>query len=312
LNVTPSNGVLTASFTHPATGRAVTVKGAVLQNPKGFLPLLSGGSFLGTNQGGYLWLADRFYVEQPTNPNPARLAWIPSGSFIMGSPATEVERSFDETQHRVTLTVGFFMGKTEVTQAEYASLMEDNPSTSTCPVVSVSWENATNYCARLTEQEQLNGRLPEGWKYRLPTEAEWEYACRAGTETAFHYGSSLLSGMANFDGRLEYDGVTGFAYNFSGIFLNQTTPVASYATNAFGLADMHGNVWEWCGDWYGFYPGGDETDPQGAASSPNASRVVRGGGFTDDAWACRSACRGSYPSSYYPNIGFRIVLSPLP
>jgi formylglycine-generating enzyme required for sulfatase activity len=312
LSVTPSNGLLTASFIHPATGKAVTVKGAVLQNQQGFRPLLSGGWFLGTNQGGYLWMGERFYVEQPTNPNPARLAWIPSGSFLMGSPATEVERSFDETQHRVTLTTGFFMGKTEVTHAEYASLMENSPSDSSNPMVSVTWENATNYCARLTQLEQASGRLPEGWSYRLPTEAEWEYACRAGTETAFHYGSSLLSGMANFNGRLEYDGVTGFSDNFSGIFLNQTTPVASYATNAFGLSDMHGNVWEWCGDWYGFYPGGDETDPQGAASSPNASHVVRGGGFTDDAWACRSACRGSYPSSFYPNVGFRIVLSPLP
>ena len=118
------------------------------------------------------------------------------------------------------------------------------------PVEQVTWFDATNYCALLTERERLAGRLPEGYVYRLPTEAEWEYACRAGTTSAFHYGPALRSGMANFRGRYEYDSLVGTTENPAGIWLGRTTEVGSYAPNAWGLYDMHGNVWEWCQDWW--------------------------------------------------------------
>src|ERR1035438_6723839 len=150
------------------------------------------------------------------------MAWIPCGTFTMGSPTSEVERYSDETQHTVTLTKGFYMGKYAVTQGEYLALIGSNPSWYTPangysqdlnrPVEQVSWADGTNYCAHLTQQEQAAGRLPSGWVYRLPTESEWEYACRAGTTTAFNFGSAIHGGMANFYSYLEYDASVGDIY----------------------------------------------------------------------------------------------------
>jgi len=141
------------------------------------------------------------------------------------------------------------------------------------------------------------GRVPSGWGYRLPTEAEREYACRAGTTTAFHFGSAIHGGMANFYDYYEYDAAIGDIYvaNPSVPCLPRTTTVGSYAPNAFGLYDMHGNVWEWCQDWYGSYPTGSVTDPQGPASG--SDRVGRGGGWNWSGRGCRSAVRCSYGSS---------------
>ena len=248
----------------------------------------------------------------------ANMVFIPPGTFVMGSPASEALRDSYETQHTVTLTKGFCMGKYAVTQGEYLALMGSNPSYFAPahgysqdlyrPVEQVSWNDATAYCAQLTAQEQLAGRLPAGWVYRLPTESEREYACRAGTNTAFHYGSALRSGMANFYGYYEYDASVGYIYNGSGIYLGRTTAVGSYTPNAWGLHDMHGNVWEWCRDWYGTYPTGSVIDPQGAPSG--SSRVVRGGCWCYDGGFCRSAFRGAYPSLWYADIGFRVVLAP--
>ena len=160
-------------------------------------------------------------------------------------------------------------------------------------------------------RSRRGGLIPTNYVYRLPTESEWEYACRAVTTTAFYLGSGLHSGQANFDGLDEYDASVGTIYNPSGIYLAQTTPVGSYAANPWGLYDMIGNVWEWCQDWFQIYPEGSVIDPQGAASG--SSRVIRGGDWVYSAWLCRSAFRndGFPPDSSLYRIGFRVVLAPI-
>ena len=273
--------------------------------------------------------APRFYrafaQQVPTNAVTTNMVWIPPGTFVMGSPTSEAGRFSDETQHTVTLTQGFYMGKYAVTQGEYLALMGSNPSYFTTrdyngnpippdlnrPVEQVSWDDATNYCAHLTQQEQAAGRLPAGWVYRLPTESEREYACRAGTTTAFHYGNALHGGMANFYDYYEYDASIGDIYfsNPAVPWLARTTAVGSYQPNAWGLYDMHGNVWGWCRNWYGSYPTGSVTDPQGPSSG--SYRVFRGGGWDYGGRCCRSAYRSYYyPSGRSDSIGFRVVLAP--
>jgi formylglycine-generating enzyme required for sulfatase activity len=193
--------------------------------------------------------------------------------------------------------------------------MGSNPSAFagdlTLPVETVSWIDATNYCGVLTQQERAGGLIPTNYVYRLPTESEWEYADRARTTTAFYLGSSLHSGQANFNGRYEYDASGGTIINPSGIYLQKTTADGSYAANGWGLYDMIGNVFEWCQDWYGAYPAGSVTDPQGAVMG--SYRGFRGGNWRDFAWNCKSAFRGSYgygPGSRSNVIGFRVVLAP--
>jgi formylglycine-generating enzyme required for sulfatase activity len=266
-----------------------------------------------------------FAQQVPTNVVTMNMVWISPGTFVMGSPTSEAGRSSAETQHTVTLTKGFYMGNYAVTQGEYLALIGSNPSYFTTrdlngntippdlnrPVEEVSWIDATNYCAHLTQQEQAAGRLPTGWVYRLPTESEREYACRAGTTTAFHYGNALHGGMANFYDYYEYDAAIGDIYvsNPSVPWLARTTTVGSYQPNAWGLYDVHGNVWEWCRDWYGSYPTGSVTDPQGPVSG--SSRVIRGGDWNYYAYYCRSAQRDGYNPSYRISyIGFRVVLAP--
>jgi len=263
--------------------------------------------------------APRFYQafsqQVPTNVVTTNMVWIAPGTFVMGSPTSEVLRGSDETQHTVTLTQGFYMGKYEVTQREYLALMGSNPSLFTGdlnrPVEYVYWSDATNYCGHLTQQERGAGRLPTGWVYRLPTESEWEYACRAGTTTAFGFGSAIHGGTANFDDSHEYDAAIGdiLLSNPTVPWLDRTTAVGSYQPNAWGLYDMHGNVFEWCRDWYGTYPTGSVTDPPGP---PSGSYFVRrGGGWGSYGSYCRSAYRyysiSSRRGSY---IGFRVVLAP--
>lgn len=245
----------------------------------------------------------------PINPPaPAGMVWIPGGTFEMGSPTNEVERWSDEVQHTVTVS-GFYMSRYELTQREYLAVVGSNPSYFTSdlnhPVEQVTWIDATNYCHLLNIRE---GRLRSGWLYRLPTEAQWEYACRAGTRTPFPYGQNLLSGMANFDGRQEYIGGVGYRYNPSGIYVGRTTAVGSYQPNGFGLYDMQGNVSEWCLDWFDTYPTGSVVNPRGPALG--SYLVLRGGHWGRSGGYCRSAQRRNYGANYsYFSVGFRLVLA---
>jgi formylglycine-generating enzyme required for sulfatase activity len=222
--------------------------------------------------------------------------WCPAGAFMMGSPVGEKDRNDNETLHRVTLSKGFWMLETEVTQLMWLSVMGTEPSHfkgDQRPVESVSWDDCQEYVKKLNELlagTHLAGTpvAPAGFKFSLPTEAQWEYACRADTTTIYSFGDTLSQKQANFDG-------------------GQTKDVGSYPANAWGLKDMHGNVCEWCLDSYGDYPNGAVTDP--VSLQQGSSRVIRGGGWSPYAEDCRSAYRDSYdPSRRYYDIGLRLSL----
>ncbi|MFZ9856168.1 MAG: formylglycine-generating enzyme family protein, partial [Limisphaerales bacterium] len=236
----------------------------------------------------------RFYraVGDAKPVGPAGFVWIPPGTFVMGSPVGELDRDPDEVQHTVTLTQGFWLSDHETTQAEYQAVMGDNISWfrgDTLPVEQVSWDDAVLYCQKLTERERAAGRITAQQAYRLPTEAEWEYAARAGT-TGIRYG--------------ELDAIAWYIGN-SG---SQTRPVKQKQPNAWGLYDMMGNVWEWCGDWYGEYPIGSMTDPVGPALG--SYRVCRGGSWFYSARGVRSAKRVRNEPAFRMNfLGFRPALS---
>jgi len=249
---------------------------------------------------------------------PTNMAWVEPGTFVMGSPTNEAARGADEIQHSVTQTNGFYIAKYLVTQGAYLALMNTNPSyyntnnlftqDLTRPVEQVSWYDASNFCQKLTQQAQAAGQVFTNWSYRLPSEAEWEYACRAGTITPLYYGSNLFSGMANFDGNYQYIGGFGTSNNPSGTFLDRTTSVGSYQPNAWGLYDMAGNVSEWCQDWYGAYPTNAVTNPLGPATG--TERVLRGGALNSIGADCRSADRdATEPAFGFNTVGFRVVLS---
>ncbi len=265
----------------------------------------------------------RFYraVSIPA-PSDTNLVFVQPGTFTMGSPRSEALRQSegqDETQHGVTISRGFWMEKYPVTQGQYLAVVGSNPSyysasngypdDLTRPAEQVRWVDATNYCAMRTAQDQAAGMIPTNYLYRLPTESEWEYTRRAGTTTAFYLGSALHSGEANFNGHLEYDAALGEITNSSGIWLEMTTPVGSYAANGWGFYDMIGNVFEWCLDWFGTYPRGDVTDPKGPVTGDD--RVLRGGCYYGNGYICRAAERRALrPTDSAPNcVGFRIVLA---
>jgi len=262
-------------------------------------------------------IGEKIGQERDDNSLNLSLVWCPPGKFTMGSPKSELGREDFEFQVRVTLTKGFWLRKHEVTQGEYERIIGTNPSghsasghskadflgmaTSRFPVENVSYEDSLVFCRKMTEQEQLAGRLSAGWEYTLPTEAQWEYACRAGTETPFSFGTKLNGTEANCDGKYPY------GTDMEGPELKRTTTVGSYAANAWGLHDMHGNVWEWCRDAMGKPPGG--ADPEVRSGFPR--RVVRGGCYNYKAASCRSAYRyWDSPDEKTSGRGFRVALCP--
>jgi formylglycine-generating enzyme required for sulfatase activity len=244
-----------------------------------------------------------------------RLCWCPAGRFLMGSPPDEPERRPGEDQVEVTLSRGFWIGKYEVTQGQWKRLAGEFPGPLTAgagddfPVYSINFAEAEGFCLNATGQARLSGELPEGREFRLPTEAQWEYACRAGTTTATSFGDRLGSRQANFQGE-PYNGAE------EGPSLRRAAPVGSYPANPWGLHDMHGNVFEWCGDWFcQRLPGGVDPDLRSARSSAqvnrdgSVSRVRRGGCWADKGWPCRSAFRLRFePERRADHIGFRVVV----
>lgn len=234
-----------------------------------------------------------------TNSLGQTFVLLPAGTFTMGSLSSAGMYYTEGPQHQVTLTPSFYMQTTEVTQAQWEAVMEDNPSTfsgcPTCPVEWVSWDDIQEFITK------LNAR-GEG-TYSLPTEAQWEYAARAGSTTAFYNGGITELGCG-YDPNL--DAIGWYCYNSD----NQTHPVAGKAPNAWGLYDMSGNVWEWCSDWYsnGYYSISPAVNPQGPSSGDY--RVIRGGSWYYKAQSCRSASRLYHPpSGWRAELGFRLVLS---
>lgn len=242
------------------------------------------------------------YTETASGLN-IEMVFVKGGTFAMGSPLSEADRKSNETQHTVTVD-NFYMCKTEVTFAQFDAFCNESKRSKpgdeawgrgNRPVINVSWNDATAFCEWLSRKT--------GRKYRLPTEAEWEYAARAGTTTPFNTGNCLNTSQAN------YDGNNPMASCSKGEYKQKTLPVGSFSTNAWGLYDMHGNVWEWCNDWSGAYITGSQTNPLGPSSG--SSHIFRGGGWRDSAKFCRSASRlSANPAFTGSGLGFRVVRVP--
>ena len=221
--------------------------------------------------------------DQPkefTNSIGMKFVWIPPGSFMMGSPKEEKGRSDGEIQHKVTLTRGFYMGIHLVTQEQWKEVMGNNPSRfkgeKNLPVETVSWDDCQEFIKKLREKDKK--------PYRLPSEAEWEYACRAGTTTPFHFGETISTDQANYLGEAVHGN------GKKDVYRGKTTPVGSFPANAWGLFDMHGNIYEWCQDWFrDYYSNTEVVDPQGPVNGEG--HVVRGGSWISSLLQCRSAHR---------------------
>jgi formylglycine-generating enzyme required for sulfatase activity len=238
-----------------------------------------------------------YFREDLGNGVVLEMVYIPGGTFMMGSPATKANRYDGESpQHQVTVPA-FYAGKYPITQEQWQAVIGNNPPDfkgAKRPVEYVSWNNAVNFCQQLSDKTGKN--------YRLPSEAEWEYACRAGTTTAFHFGETITPDLVNYHGHLPYAGAP------KGLFRRETTSVGSFPPNAFGLYDMHGNVWEWCQDrWHNNYDGApSDGNAWETRTSGNYGRVLRGGSWGTHAFFCRAASR-RYDSGQIPHLGFRVA-----
>ncbi|MBW4641987.1 MAG: SUMF1/EgtB/PvdO family nonheme iron enzyme [Goleter apudmare HA4340-LM2] len=242
----------------------------------------------------------RYLIENLATGVTLEMLQIPGGTFTMGSPTGEAERGTDESPQRQVTVPGFFMGRYAVTQAQYQAIMGNNPANfqgEKRPVETVSWNEVVEFCQKLS---QKTGRT-----YRLPSEAEWEYACRAGTTTPFHFGATITTDLANYDGNFTYAAAP------KGQYRQQTTPGGTFPPNAFGLYDMHGNVWEWCQDHYHDNYNGAPTDGRAWVNdNDNQSlRLLRGGSWFNFPVLCRSALRvRTSPGFRDDDVGFRVVL----
>ncbi|MFN6175205.1 MAG: SUMF1/EgtB/PvdO family nonheme iron enzyme [Dolichospermum sp.] len=242
----------------------------------------------------------KYFTEDLGNGVTLEMVEIPGGTFIMGSPASEAERASDEGPQRQVTVPSFYMGKYELTQAQYQAIMGTNPSYfkgNNRPVESVSWDDAVEFCKKLSQKTQKN--------YRLPSEAEWEYACRARTTTPFYFGESITPELVNYEGSYPYASAS------KGQYRGQTTDVGTFPPNAFGLYDMHGNVWEWCQDDYQENYINAPTDGSAWNSrSSSYARLLRGGSWDSFARYCRAAIRlrNSRDARDF-NYGFRVVSS---
>ena len=274
-------------YTHYTPNKGVSIKHFTLK-PVKMVVTTSGLSVSSAGAG----------QNEIANTIGAKMALIGPGSFLMGSTTGPGD---ERPAHRVNLTKGFYMGVTEVTQEQWESVMPDNRSRykgADRPVTNVTLDDCIEFCKLLTQKERAEGKLPEGAEYRLPTEAEWEYACRAGSETKYGFG----------DSETELGDYAWYSENSV-----RTQPVGTKKPNAWGLFDMHGNVWEWCSDWSGSYSAGETEDPTGApAGEAYNKRVFRGGSWGSTAAYCRSAarngCQGDNPKHYrLSGLGFRLV-----
>lgn len=251
-----------------------------------------------------------FFTEDLGNGIGLDMALIPGGEFMMGSPDTEEGRRENESpQHRVRVPT-FFMGCYPITQAQWCDvsafpkvkrILESNPSYfrgETRPVERVSWDDAVEFCDRLSRHTGRN--------YRLPSEAEWEYACRGETSTPFHFGETISTDLANYNGNNAYGRV------IQDVYRDETTPIGYFGVaNAFGLYEMHGNVWEWCMDhWHENYEGAPSDGTAWLSGDETISQVVRGGSWLNPPRSCRSALRYRYNQDYRIfDLGFRVACS---
>jgi formylglycine-generating enzyme required for sulfatase activity len=274
---------------------------AVVHGRDGFRPTVPVDRLVSDLPAGEFWGADAA-PRLDTGPLEG-MVWISPGEFNLGSPPEETDRDLDEGPlTRVTITRGFWIGIHEVTQAEYSAIMGINPSQHTGdtrhPVERVSWRDAMDYCVRLTRIRETQGTLLAGYEYRLPTEAEWEYACRAGTTTGFSFGDDPQERI-----------IEDYAW-FTGNSDSSTHPVGTRKPNPWGLHDMHGNVFEWCLDSAtSSFPGGHVSDYR--APKDGTLRIARGGSWLYGAKASRSANRDSYgETTRCSDLGFRVVLAP--
>jgi len=258
----------------------------------------------------------QFFVERLSDAVGLEMMQIPAGTFLMGSPEDELERvSAEGPQHEVNIAT-FFMGKYPVTQAQWRAVaampqinrsLEPDPSRfkgDQRPVGQVSWEGAVEFCDRLSAHT--------GREYRLPTEAEWEYACRAGTTTPFHFGETITTDLANYRGtdKEQMKSSGSYGQGPKGEYRKETTAVDHFGiANAFGLCDMHGNVWEWCQDhWHDHYKGAPTNGSAWLTENESAKRVLRGGAWNYRPRSCRSASRTYYtPDYHFIYVGFRVV-----